>query len=737
MQFGEQDPATARPAVRPPAGKARSRFRLARRPWATSALLRLAVFRTALADTFEREIEAGRGFLWSPVLFGFGICLYFVLPQEPSAIALALLTVAVCCGAWAARRIVVAHRLLIVAALVAGGATAMKLRTDAVAAPVVPGELTATVTGWVASREESGKSGARIYLRVASISGFSAPDLPRTVRLTVRSRAAGIAVGDALSLTARLQPPSGPVMPGAFDFARDAYYDGIGGIGFAYGAASSARLGPAPLDIRLMQPLSIVRETIRTRIEAALDGDNGRIAAALIMGDQRGISAKTQDDMRASGLGHILSISGLHMALVAGATFWLLRALFALSTTLALGYPIKKWAAWGALAVATFYLGLSGAEVATVRSWVMLAIMLAAVIADRRAITLRNVALAAWVILLLLPDSVLSASFQMSFAATVALVSAWEAVAERRAASPSLASAGDGGVRRRVREAVSAAVLTSLIAGLATLPFGIYHFQRVAPLTLFANLATAPIVGIVVMPAALATVLAMPFGIEGLPLTLMGYGLDWMRWVAGEAARWSAGAGGVAAPPLLALLLVVAGFLWLALWQTRWRLAGLAPILCAVPLALFPARPYVLVAEDGRAAAVRGADGRLTILGGKGASFEIGNWLRADADARSDRDPTLRAGATCDGEACIAALADGRKLALVLEPDGLGAACAEASVVVTRLRAPRDCAAIVVDRHVLMRGGAVALYRVSGSDSLRLETAYPAIRRPWMPPESR
>src|SRR5581483_6183752 len=700
MRDGERDPATTRPVAKPPERKA-SRFRLVRPAWGTGIAVRAAAARAWLADTFEREIEARRGFLWSPVLFGLGICLYFALPQEPSAIALLLLTAALAGGAWLARRTVGPHRLLLVAALITGGAAAMKLRTDAVAAPVLPRELTVTVSGWVSAREESGKTGARVCLRVASVSGFGAPDLPRTVRVTVRSRAGAIAVGDALSLKARLQPPSGPVMPGAFDFARDAFYDGIGGVGFAYGAATSANLGPAPLDIRLMQPLGALRETIRRRIEAALDGDNGRIAAALIMGDQRGISARTQDDMRASGLGHILSISGLHMALVAGATFWLLRAFFALSTTLALGYPIKKWAAAGALAVATFYLGISGAEVATVRSWVMLAIMLAAVIADRRAITLRNVALAAWVILVLLPDSVLSASFQMSFAATVALVAAWEALAERRAARLNLAAASDAGLWRRVLESVSALALTSLVAGLATLPFGIYHFQRVAPLTLFANIATAPVVGLVIMPMALAAVLLMPLGLESLPLALMGYGLDWMRGVAAETAGWSAGAGGVAAPPLIALVSAVAGFLWLALWQTRWRLAGLVPLLCAIPLALLAPRPDVIVAADGWAAAVRGPGGRLTILGGKGASFDIGNWLRADADPRSARDATLRAGANCDGKSCSAALADGRNVVLVLDPEGLAGACRDATVVVTRLRAPVDCAATVIDRHVL------------------------------------
>ena len=324
----------------------------------------------------------------------------------------------------------------------------MKLRTDFVAAPMLQREMTTTVTGWVEAREATTSDGARVYLRVAAMSGLKPEATPIRARFTVRARAAEIAVGDAISVKARLQPPSGPVQPGAYDFGRVAFYDRIGAIGFAYGGAKPADLGPAPFQIRLMRPLADLRETIRRRIVAALPGDNGRIAAALIMGDQGAISEKTQDDMRASGLGHVLSISGLHMALVAGSVFWLVRALLALSMRLALTQPIKKWAAAAALAAAVFYVGLSGGGVATDRSFVMLAIMLIAVMLDRAALTLRNVALAAAIILLAWPESLLSVSFQMSFAATLALVAGYEAfrdLADRRLA---LVDAGTYGIRR-------------------------------------------------------------------------------------------------------------------------------------------------------------------------------------------------------------------------------------------------------------------------------------------------
>ena len=490
----------------------------------------------------------------------------------------------------------------------------------------------------------------------------------------------------------------------------------------------------APLKIRLIQPLAHLRDAIRIRIEQPLPGDYGHIAAALVMGDQRGIAEATQDAMRASGLGHILSISGLHLALVAGSVFWLIRALLALSPTLALNYPIKKWAAGAALGAATFYLGISGAEVATVRSWVMLAIMLGAILLDRRALTLRNVALAALVILVFSPESLLSISFQMSFAATAALIATYEVISGRADRGLTLVDARERTVFGRVRETVFTLFLTSLVAGLATAPFGAFYFQRIAPLTIVANMAAAPAVGFIVMPMALASVLVMPFGLEAIPLTVMQWGLAWMVIVAEHTAAWSEGLGGVPALPAGALLLMVAGFLWLTLWRERWRLLGLAPIVIALPIAFLVVRPDVLIDESATAAAVRGDDGRFSILGGKGADFEVENWLRADADTRTVDAADLARGVACDLLGCAGRLADGTVVALTNRRDAFVEDCRMAAIVVSRFDAPPGCAshALVIDRAALDRFGAHAVY--VEESGLRVETAYPEVRRPFMPP---
>jgi competence protein ComEC len=532
-----------------------------------------------------------------------------------------------------------------------------------------------------------------------------------------------------------LSPPSGPVIPGGYDFAFAPFFQRIGGSGFAYGAAKGIDLGAPPVAIRLGQPLGAFRDMLRVRIEDALPGDYGHIAAALVMGDQRGIAESTQDSMRASGLGHILSISGLHLALVAGSVFWLIRALLALSPTLALSFPVKKWAAGGALAVATFYVGISGAEVATMRSWVMLAIMLIAILIDRRALTLRNVALAALVILVFSPESLLSISFQMSFAATVALIAAYEALAKVPKRDLGLTDRRERSLLDRVRAATTTLFVTSLIAGLATAPFAAFYFQRVAPLTILANMAVAPAVGFIVMPMVLLAVVAMPFGLEALPLTVMQWGLQWMLAVSDKVAAWSAGFGGIAAPPASVLLLMVAGFLWLALWQERWRLAGLALILVALPIALAAVPPDIIVDEDATAVAVRGADGHLRMMAARGATFEIEMWLRADADTRAANAPALKDGVACDPIGCVTHASNNAVVALTVRREGFAEDCELAAVLVSALPAPPGCnpSGIVIDRDRLDQFGAHALFR-RGDGTFRVETAYPRVRRPFMPP---
>jgi len=638
-----------------------------------------------------------------------------------------------------ARGTAVRLQLLIALAAVLCGLAAAKLRTDLSGGNVLARERSVTVTGWVEEKTRLGAQGARITVRVQSISGVADDALPRSVRLSTRADASAIAYGDGTTTSARLGPPTGPVLPGGHDFARVDYYRQVGGTGFSFGAPKPADIGPAPFDIRIFQPLETLRQSIARRIEAALPGEAGAIAVALTIGDQGGISEKTKDDLRLSGLAHILSISGLHMVLVAGTAFWAIRALLAVFPSLVLRFPIKKWAALGALGVATVYLGISGADIPTQRAYVMLAIILAAVLFDRRAISLRNVALAALAVLIFAPESLLSASFQISFAASIALVSGYEAVAAHYRARLAKPEAREFGIWRKAKLWAGGAALTALLAGVATAPFAAFHFQRVAPFSLVANVAAEPFVGLVVMPMALLGVIAMPFGLETYPLWAMGQGLAAVTWIAATVASWSTEAGTVRAFSPIALLILSAGFLWLALWRERWRLLGIAPMAPALPVAMLTTQPDILIDRSGTAMAVRGADGAYRILGGKGASYAIETWLRADGDPRDPKDKILRDGVLCDSLGCTTEIGTtGMRAALALDPRALVEDCSAAVVIAGAVDAPANCpsARAIVDRDSLMRGGSISLYLREGKGGLefRIRTAYPPVRRAWMPP---
>ena len=688
---------------------------------------------------YVRELEYGRGFLWIPVFVGLGILIYFGLPREPSLVAVALIAAAAVAAAVKARGGAFRLQLLVALAAVMCGLTAAKLRTDLSTTSALARERSVTVTGWVEERTRLGEKGARIKVRVKSISGVPEDALPRSVRFSTRADARAIAFGDGITVSARLGPPTGPVLPGGHDFARDDHYRKVGGTGFSFGAPKPADLGPAPYDIRILQPLQTVRQAVARRIEAAMPGEAGAIAIALTIGDQGGIPEATKENLRLSGLAHILAISGLHMALVAGTAFWALRALFALFPTLALRFPIKKWAAIGALGTALVYLGISGGSVSTQRAFVMLAIMLGAILLDRRAISLRNVALAALVVLAIAPESLLGASFQMSFGAAIALVSGYEAVAMYYRARMAKPEAREFGLWRKLKLWAGGAALTALLAGAATAPFAAFHFQRVAPLSLIANLAAEPFVGLIVMPMGLLGVLAMPFGLETFPLWLMGQGLGAVTWIAATVASWSTDAGVVRAFPPAALLMLSAGFLWLALWRERWRLLGIAPMVLAVPVAMLAPQPDIVIDRTGAAMAVRGADGAYRILGGKGAGYAIETWLRADGDMRDPKDKSLRDGVACDSLGCTAEIgATGMRAALALDPRALAEDCEAAAVIAGAFDAPANCPAAraIIDRGGLARGGSHSLHLKEGEGGpvFRMWTAYPPVRRAWMPP---
>jgi competence protein ComEC len=410
--------------------------------------------------------------------------------------------------------------------------------------------------------------------------------------------------------------------------------------------------------------------------------------------------------------------------------FFVLRALLALIPGLASVRPIKKWAAAGALAAAFAYLLLSGAEVATQRSFIMTAIVLVGVMADRPALTLRTLALAAFGVLLIAPQAVVHPSFQMSFAATLALIAAYER------GLPWMTAGADTSLGARValwggREII-ALILASLVAGLATTPYAAYHFHRLAPYGVLANLLAMPIVSIWVMPMGLLGLLAIPFGFDGALWRLMGDGIDWMVAVALFVAHLPGAVGRVAAFGTGPLLLVTAGLVLLCLLKTPLRWSGAVLVVVAGLWAIRTPLPDILVAADGQAVAVRQADGRLAIRRAGRDAFAVREWLAADGDERLPADPKLGEGFRCDPSGCIARLADGRLVSQVIEPGAFEEDCERAAVIVTGREAAPGCKALTIDRNITRRSGALALRR--SGDSFEITETKPAGQnRPWAP----
>jgi competence protein ComEC len=679
------------------------------------------------------EAGAGRLLPWVPIAFGTGIACYFAAEREPVLPVAALAAAVFCLAAFLLRR----HRkfpFVVMIAAVAAGFAVATWKTARVAHGVLARPIfSVSMSGFVETRDIRERTD-RFVLRVVSMESPRGPARLERVRLSVRKGTAP-AVGSFVELKARLQPPPAPLRPGAYDFGRDMYFAGIGASGFVMGAIRTAEPPDSGgLSLRYAAFMQGLRDAIDARIDAVLDGDRRAIATALLTGRRDAISAPVNDAMFVSGLGHVLSISGYHMAVVAGVVFFAVRALLALVPPLTTGSPIKKWSAAAALLAAAFYLLLSGAEVATQRSFFMTAVVLIAIMVDRRAVTFRTLAVAAMIGLTIAPEALVHPSFQMSFAATLGLV------ALVQIGMPLLFAAPDNSATARMalwggRE-VAMLALASLVAGLATMPYAAFHFHRVTPYGVLANLAAMPVVSALVMPAGLVGMAAMPFGFDGVFWQVMGWGIDWMIAVAQWVAALPGAIGRIAAFGTGPLIAASLGIILLGLLRTPLRWGGAAALVLAVVWALATPQPEILIAADGHAIGVRGRDGRLHVIraarNGSKDSFLLRGWLAADADGRQAADSSLSEGVSCDQAGCVAQLADGGLVALALRPDALADDCARAALLVTARQAPPACAAAVIDQDRLRRQGALALRR--SRDGFAVEAVRPrGADRPWSP----
>ena len=609
------------------------------------------------------------------------------------------------------------HPFVVALACAAFGVLAAGARAHLVAAPVLQFRYYGAVEGRIVTIDRSQSDMLRLTLDQVVLERVPPARTPARVRVSLHGDQEFFTPqpGQLIVLTGHLSAPEGPVEPGGFDFQRMAWFDRLGAVG--YTRSPALLLAPPEHGV---QRINRLRNNIKTSVEVRIPGDPGAFAAALMTGDRSDIGQETLNDLRKSNLAHLLAISGLHMGLLVGFVFATLRYGLALIPALALRVPGKKIAAGVALAAGGFYLGLSGGNVATERAFVMVAVMLVAVLFDRRALSLRSIAIAAVLLLALQPETLLEPGFQMSFSATVALV------------------AGFGALRGRFRQGAMPAwvtpvftlVFSSALAGFATAPFAAAHFNRIADYGLMANLLAVPLMGTLVMPAAVLAGVLAPFGLEGAPLWAMEQGTRWILFV----AHWVAGLEGsvtaVPSPVPWVLPLIALGALWVVLWRGGVRFAGLVPVVAGFALWSTAERPPLLISPDGALIGLMGAEGR-AMSAERGAGFAAKNWLENDGDL-SDQETAARRAGFMGPKAQRGFDLGGWKVVQLkgkVAAAALPAACARADLVILAGKleggAPNGCQ--VIDETMLNQTGALAVW-LTEDGKLRLQPTSTASR---------
>jgi competence protein ComEC len=671
------------------------------------------------------EAERDQLPLWLPVVLGLGIAGWFVLPDRASWTALIVAALGLSLAGFAIGRGRRAGLAMIVAGLaIAAGCALSWGKAMWVAAPKLERPA---IVAFEAKVERVQQLAARDAVR-AVLLPVGAPDLPPRVRVNIATADAppGLARGDRIRLRARLMPPPEASLPGGYDFARTAWFQQLGATGRAF--APVERLSAAPDGGSLRNRLA---DHIRSRLPA----DSAGIAVALVTGDQGGVSEANAEAMRRSGLAHLLSVSGLHITAAVGAAMFLVLRLLALSPTVALRWPLMLVAAGAGAATGIAYTFLSGAEVPTIRACVAALLVLAGMALGREALTLRLVAAGALVVLLFWPEALVGPSFQLSFAAVTAIVALHEHPRMR-----AFMAAREEGMLARLGRNMAALLLSGLAVEVALAPIALFHFHKEGLYGAIANIFAIPITTFVVMPLELLALISDAVGLGAPFWWATGKAIGVLLWIAHTAGHAPGAVAMLPGWPTGAFALIVAGGLWVCLWRTRVRWAGLLPFAAGVFWAVTTPAPDLLVTGDGRHLAIRGDDGRYALLRPKARDF-VRDMLAEAAGVDEDlADLDAMPGATCTRDTCMASVRrEGRtwrilatRSAYLTPIQTMNRACAEADIAVSDRRLPRSCRPkwLKLDRPMLAKTGGVSV--VFDAQPRVKVTRSPADQHPWV-----
>ena len=646
--------------------------------------------------------QRGHLFPWAPVLFGTGIAIYFAIKSEPTGQLLLIgLSGTLIAAAVALRFGPLVQILTAAIILISLGFHVAAWRAHSVAAPVLKYRYYGPIEGRIVNIDRSQSDAPRYTLDQVVLYNTSPTRTPARIRISQHGsfEPPNVVPGDVIILTGHLSPPTGPVEPGGFDFQRQAWFQSLGAVGYTRTPVliyERARPGGLWLWITKLR-LSISQE-----VQRALPGRAGAFAAAITTGDRSGMDQKTLEDLRASNLAHLLAISGLHMGLLTGFVFAASRYGLAAIPTLALRWPVKKIGAVVALVAGAIYLALSGGNVATERAYIMVSTMFCAVLLDRRAITLRAVALAALVVLTLRPETLLGPGFQMSFSATIALVAAFGWMRDRDWSQ----SRWPWWLRT-----IGGVAISSAVAGFATAPIAAVHFNQIPHYGLIANILSVPLMGAIIIPAAVLAGLLAPLGGHELGLALMAPPINWILNVADTVGHLPGALTFVWSPQGTVLPLLAVAGLWLALWQGRARTLAILPTMLAVTLWTQTTRPDVLISANGALVGALSTEGRV-LSKPRGDGFSALSWLENDGDPVLQTVAAARAGITelngvrrlQLGDTSLLHATGKRATAQAVE------SCTEGAVLFTNTDAPPTEYCVTFDARRLRDTGSVAIY---------------------------
>ena len=673
------------------------------------------------------EAESGQLPLWTVAAFGAGIALWFALPDPRQWAGLLFLAAGASLFGFTAAAGRAGRALGWCALAMAVGSALVWTRAERLATPRIERPRIVMLSARV-ERVETLAAKGDMRLTLAPLDA----GLPPRIRVNApdREERPGLAAGAIVAMRARLTSPPPMALPGSHDFARDSWFRGEGGTGRALG----------PIEIKVpaeASGLAAVRSRLDRHIRGQMSERPGGIATALVTGDQNAVGEADAEAMRRSGLTHLLSVSGVHLAAVVGGAMLLTLRLLALSQFLALRLNLVLVGAGAGALAGVGYTLLTGMQVPTVRSCVAALLVLGGIALGREAISMRLVAVGALLVLALWPESVAGASFQFSFAAVTAIVTLHSLAPVRRLLGPR-----EDGFGMRFLRGVLSLLLTGLAVELALIPFALYHFHKTGLYSVFANLFAIPWTTFVVMPLEAGALLLDVVGL-GAPLwAATGWAIDRLL----DLAHWVAGMKGAVATlptmPMAAFAAFVLGGLWLCLWTGRIRLLGLAPITLGAIAALATPAPDLLVTGDGRHLALLDGAGRPALL-----RERSGDFIRSLISENSgfDGEPIALDAmlyARCSRDSCIADVRrSGRSWRVLATRSGqridwraLTAACASADIVVSDRWLPRGCMPkwLKLDRKALESTGGLAIYL--GGDTPRVTTVAKNVgKHPWRP----